>query len=65
MRCLGNRSPILIAKQDPKECTEPSKEEEWAVEEDMPALSDHAVFEEDEDTAKERGACAAAEFAEG
>jgi hypothetical protein len=65
MWCLRNRSPILVTKHDPKECTEPGEEEEWAVKEDVPALCDHAVFEEDEDTAQECGACAATEFAEG
>jgi hypothetical protein len=45
-RCLRNGSPILVTRHDPKECTEPGKEEEWTVGEDMPALRDHAVFEE-------------------
>jgi hypothetical protein len=65
MRCLRSWSPIPITKHDPTEYAKPGKEEEWAVEEDMSALRDHATFEEDEDTAEECGACAAAEFKKG
>jgi hypothetical protein len=65
MWCFRNRSTILVTEHDPKEGTEPGEEEEGAVEEDMSALGDKTIFEEDEDAAEECGARPTAELSEG
>jgi len=64
VRRLRDRSPVLVAEQDPEEGAETGEEEQGAVEEDVPALCNQAVFEQDENAPEESGACAAAEFAE-